>query len=132
MKRNRLIYLVTALLTIVLGLLSRKYSIYMPEVINTYLGDALWALMIYQFFAIIFYKREIKQITLFAIIFCYLIEISQLYHAPWIDAIRNTRLGGLILGFGFLWSDILAYSFGVTFGLFVEWIIYYRANKNNL
>ena len=48
-----------------------------------------------------------------ALVFSYLIEISQLYHAPWIDAIRSTALGGLVLGFGFLWSDILCYTVGV-------------------
>lgn len=130
MKRNRLSYFATVILTMALGLLSRKFGTYLPEIMNTYLGDALWALMIYQFVAIIFYKREIKQIALFAITFCYLIEISQLYHAPWINNIRNTILGGLILGFGFLWTDILAYTMGVSFGLLVEWLIYYRPNKH--
>jgi CDP-diglyceride synthetase len=130
-KRKRYIYLATVILTMALGLLSRKFSGYFPAVIDTYLGDALWALMIYQFVAIIFYKQKILQIALVAITFCYLIEISQLYHRPWIDNIRNTRLGGLILGFGFLWTDILAYSFGVAFGLIVEWFIYFRINKQN-
>lgn len=32
---------------------------------------------------------------------CFLIECSQLYHAPWIDDIRAVPLGGLILGYGF-------------------------------
>jgi hypothetical protein len=129
-KRNQLIYFITVMLTIALGLLSRKFSAYLPEVINTYLGDALWALMIFQFVAILFPKRKILQITGIAITFCYLIEISQLYHASWIDTIRNTQLGGLVLGFGFLWTDLLAYSFGVTFGMIVEWLIYYKTNKH--
>jgi len=123
-KRNQIIYFITVMLTMALGLLSRKFSGYLPEVINTYLGDALWALMIYQFVAIIFHKQKILQIALIAIIFCYLIEISQLYHAPWIDAIRNTRLGGLVLGFGFQWTDILAYSIGVACGAVCEKVVY--------
>ena len=40
------------------------------------------------------------------------VELSQLYHAPWIDSIRQTTLGGLILGFGFLWSDLACYAVG--------------------
>ena len=55
-----------------------------------------------------------------ALVFSYLIEISQLYHAPWIDAIRATALGGLVLGFGFLWSDILCYTVGVLLGIIVD------------
>ena len=53
----------------------------------------------------------------------YLIEISQLYHAPWIDAIRATALGGLVLGFGFLWSDILCYTVGVLLGIIVDGLL---------
>lgn len=120
MKRNRLIYLSTVIATIALGLLSRRLSHYLPEFINSYLGDALWALMIFQFAAIVFPDRKTFEIAVFSLIFCYLIEISQLYHAPWINAIRSTRLGGLVLGFGFLWTDIIAYSFGVGFGTLVE------------
>lgn len=126
MKRNRLIYLCTAIITMVLGLFSRRFGNYLPEIINGYLGDALWALMIYQFTAILFPRRKTLQIALFSLAFCYLIEISQLYHAPWVDTVRNTRLGGLVLGFGFLWTDIIAYSFGIGFGALVEKIVYRR------
>ena len=51
---------------------------------------------------------------------CYLIEILQLYKADWIQAIRHTRLGGLILGFDFVWSDIVCYTVGVLIGAFLE------------
>jgi hypothetical protein len=42
-----------------------------------------------------------------ALAFAWAIELSQLYHAPGIEALRHTRLGGLVLGFGFLWSDLV-------------------------
>jgi hypothetical protein len=45
------------------------------------------------------------------------IELSQLYHAPWIDSIRHTTLGGLILGFDFVWSDLVCYAVGVGIGV---------------
>jgi hypothetical protein len=97
---------------------------HLPEIVNMYLGDALWALMIYLYVAIIFKTLSIKRVAIFSLLFCYLIELSQLYHALWIDGIRNTRLGGLVLGFGFLWSDILAYTMGVGIGILIEWMIY--------
>ena len=55
-----------------------------------------------------------------AMAFAVAIELSQLYHAPWIDSIRRTTLGGLILGFGFLWSDLACYALGVGLGVLVE------------
>jgi hypothetical protein len=51
-----------------------------------------------------------------------LVELSQLYHAPWIDSVRQTTIGGLILGFGFLWSDLACYASGVGLGVALETI----------
>jgi hypothetical protein len=50
-----------------------------------------------------------------------LVEISQLYHAPWIDSIRQTTPGGLVLGFGFLWTDLVCYSVGIAIESLTEW-----------
>lgn len=123
-NRKPILYILTTLLVVCLGLLSRKFSYLLPEAINNYLGDALWAVMIYLMMATIGKSRSVNRVALYSILFCYVIEVSQLYHAPWIDAIRNTRLGGLILGFGFLWSDIMAYTMGVSTMFLIEKIIY--------
>lgn len=48
------------------------------------------------------------------------VELSQLYHAPWIDSIRHTTLGGLLLGFDFVWSDLACYAVGVALGVLME------------
>ena len=40
------------------------------------------------------------------------IELSQLYQAPGLNRIRLTTLGGLLLGYIFLWSDLLCYGLG--------------------
>ena len=49
-----------------------------------------------------------------------LVEVSQLYKAPWIDSIRRTTLGGLVLGYDFVWSDLACYAVGVGLGVAVE------------
>ena len=67
-------------------------------------------------------KMSSKKVALISILICFLIEFSQLYHAEWIDAIRQTRLGGLILGFGFLWSDLVSYAIGGMMGCGLEYI----------
>lgn len=125
LKRNRLVYLLSTLGVILLGLGSRKFSYYLPQLINTYLGDALWAMMIYLMWATVFKSKTILTISVASLLFCFSIELSQLYHALWIDSIRSTTLGGLVLGFGFLWSDILAYTIGIIAGACFEWSIYH-------
>jgi hypothetical protein len=41
-----------------------------------------------------------------------LIELSQLYRAAWAEELRSTRLGGLLLGHVFSWSDVLCVALG--------------------
>lgn len=118
--RNRIAYFFLTMLVISFGIFSRKIAYQLPEQVNLYLGDALWALMIFLMTGFMFKKTPTYQAAIIAISFCCLIEISQLYHAEWIDTIRHTTLGGLVLGYGFLWSDILAYSIGVGFGVIFE------------
>jgi hypothetical protein len=55
-----------------------------------------------------------------ALLFSIAIEVSQLYHAPWIDAIRATVPGALALGFTFLWSDLVCYGCGIALGAIAE------------
>ncbi|MFJ8353680.1 ribosomal maturation YjgA family protein [Bacillus paramycoides] len=122
-KRNRILYAIFTIIVIVLGLSSRKFAYDLPDILNAYLGDALWALMIFTGFGFLFPKIETKKLTIISLIFCYGIEISQLYHAEWIDSIRATTLGGLVLGYGFLWSDLVAYTIGIGVGMLCEFML---------
>lgn len=126
MRRNRVIYLILIIIVMILGLLSRKLD-NIPVIISLYAGDILWALMVFLIVDFIFNNKSILFNISIAIIFSYGIEISQLYHAPWIDSIRNTTLGGLILGFGFLWSDLICYTIGILIGGIIE-SIFKRTN----
>ncbi|MED0970452.1 DUF2809 domain-containing protein [Bacillus paramycoides] len=122
-KRNRILYAIFTIIVIVLGLSSRKFAYVLPDILNAYLGDALWALMIFTGFGFLFPKIETKKLAIISLIFCYGIEISQLYHAEWIDSIRATTLGGLVLGYGFLWSDLVAYTIGIGVGMLCEFML---------
>ncbi|MBJ8151225.1 MULTISPECIES: ribosomal maturation YjgA family protein [Bacillus cereus group] len=119
-KRNRVVYALFTIVVIILGLSSRKFAFALPHLLNDYLGDALWALMIFTGFGFLFPKTETKKLAFISLMFCYGIEASQLYHAEWIDSIRATTLGGLVLGYVFLWSDVVAYTIGVGVGILCE------------
>lgn len=118
--RIRAVYLCLAVAVIFIGLCSRRYREQLPYVVAEYSGDTLWALMVFLLISTIFVRSSLLSRGLIAFAFSVLIEISQLYHAPWIDAIRQTRLGGLVLGFGFLWSDLVCYFVGILIGVFIE------------
>lgn len=119
-KRNRALYFIFIVITMLLGLGSRRFSYILPNFTSSFSGDILWALMMFWIFGFIFNSFRTRNIALLTLAFSFTIEISQLYHSPWIDNIRNTNLGGLVLGYGFLWSDLVCYSIGVLMGVFIE------------
>lgn len=124
-QRTRLVYGILALGVMASGLLWRSPVIRLSGFASKYGGDAIWALMVFCFFAILFPRLSPLRLTLLSLGFAWAIEFSQLYHADWIDRIRSTRIGALILGNIFHAPDLLAYLFGVALGLVGEGI-YYR------
>jgi hypothetical protein len=124
MKQTRIRYLITAIIVIFLGLASRRYASYLPEFVANYAGDTLWALMAFLGIRTINPRWKPLNSALAALLFAFSIEISQLYHAPWIDDIRHTTLGGLVLGFGFLWSDLLCYCVGISTGVIIDILLF--------
>ena len=120
-KRNGFAYFILVITVMILGLGVRRFSVYFPNWINLYFGDVLWALMIFFIFGLLFRTRETRWVTAGALLFSYSIEISQLYHSQWIDLLRKTRIGGLVLGYGFLWSDLVSYTVGIGVGVLIEW-----------
>lgn len=113
MKYKRLIYLAVTFFIIVLGLASRKYGDILPEFLAEYSGDTLWAAMVYFGLRFLFPSVSVLKAATISLLFSYCIEISQLYQADWVNSVRNTTFGALILGHGFLWSDMVCYTVGI-------------------
>jgi Protein of unknown function (DUF2809) len=128
-RRNRLLYLLIGCAVVPVGLASRRYADFLPEFIATYAGDTLWAVMAFLAVGFAFPRWSTARVSEAALLLSYADEISQLYHAPWIDNLRRTWLGGLMLGFGFLWSDILCYTIGVILGAAAE-VVFYKSFKS--
>lgn len=120
MRRHRVKYAVFLLTVILLGLASRVYSPPLPPFVRAYVGDALWALAAYLTVAILLPHLSVRWVAVTAGLFSLTIELSQLYHAPWIEGLREIRLAALLLGHGFLWSDLVCYGVGVGVGALTE------------
>ncbi|QEM13573.1 DUF2809 domain-containing protein [Mucilaginibacter rubeus] len=112
MPKNRITFFILIILTIILGLLSRHFKF-----IPLFIGDILWASMVYFIMRFLFINKPVRFNVIAALIFCFAIEFSQLYKAPWINDLRHTLFGRLVLGEGFLWSDLLCYVIGVGIGV---------------
>jgi len=112
---KRVTYFILTIITIIVGLLSRHFSF-----IPLFIGDILWATMVYFICRFLFIEKKTKFVVLVSLMFCFGIEFSQLYKAPWIDNLRHTLFGRLVLGETFLWGDLLSYTVGVIIGVLLE------------
>ncbi len=119
---NRFLYVIAMVAVIAAGLWWRSAANPVSPFLHKYGGDTLWALLMFLGFRCVLIRASILRVTLISLAFCFAVEFSQLYHAPWIDSVRNTRLGALTLGSTFNAPDLIAYAVGVAFGIVVETI----------
>ncbi|HKG91831.1 MAG TPA: DUF2809 domain-containing protein [Gemmatimonadaceae bacterium] len=113
-SRGRLRYAGLALLTVAAGLLLVRVRGRLPPAAADVLGDALWAAMMYWWAGAAVPNASPRARALAALGVAWAVEASQLLHPPWLDAVRATRLGHLVLGADFDARDLLAYAGGVA------------------
>lgn len=118
--KRRLTYLAVTGVVIGLGLGSRRFGEHLPRFIADYAGDTLWALMVFLGISAMGPRWAVFRRGGTALVCAYAIEFGQLYQAPWIDGLRDTTLGRLILGSGFLGSDFVCYAIGISMGVLAD------------
>lgn len=124
MKRPRITFTIILTVTVVLGLLSRRASFLPSEV-----GDALWAVMVFSLIRIIWPRWRPVVTAAASLSLSFLVEFSQLIQTPWLNSIRSTFIGHMALGQGFLWLDLVAYTFGIAFILLLTLILIRRGER---
>ena len=122
-RRNRLAQAISAAGVVCLGVASRSRLVGLPPFWAKYSGDALWALLVFIGIGLLFPSQRTWKVAALAFATACLDELSQLYHAAWIDAIRRTWLGHAILGDVFAWPDLVAYAVGIAAGALAEWTL---------
>jgi hypothetical protein len=114
------LYALVAVLVIVTGLLWRSGLLPLSTFLAKYGGDSLWALVVFLCFGFAFHRSSTMRVGLSAICFAWSVEFLQLYHAHWIDVIRSTHPGHLVLGSSFNSPDLIAYAVGIALGIVAE------------
>ena len=114
-----------------MGLASRRYSMNLPVFLAEYAGDTLWGLMVFLAVSVVVPCARVSHRAGIAIAFAFAVEFSQLYHAFWIDTLRSTTLGGLILGYGFVWTDFVCYATGISIGAVVDYLVFSKARADS-
>jgi hypothetical protein len=117
--RARFVYVAAALATLVAGLgvhLGDALSLRVRDVT----GDALWAMMVAWWVSALVPARSLTVRAVSALTISWIVELSQLYHAPWIDGLRRLRVVHLVLGSDFDARDLASYAAGVGAAVVME------------
>ena len=99
---------------------SRRYPAFVPSFLGKYPGDGLWAMVVCWGIGWLRPSLRVSRVAVLALAVSYADEFSQLYQAHWINDVRSTTLGHLLLGSVFSWSDLLAYTFGVAISALLD------------
>ncbi len=99
-----------------LGIGSRHTGMALPQLVTDNAGDVLWALALFAFVRLLLPRIALGWILLLTLDISLLVEISQLWHPPFLDAIRSVAPVALILGNSFRFYDLLCYLIGGLMG----------------
>jgi hypothetical protein len=92
----------------------------MPELCVLYVGDVMWGAFFFVLAALVRPSATTFRLWVASTAVTELIELSQLYRAPWAEGLRATRLGGLLLGHAFSWSDVVCVALGAAMAAGVD------------
>lgn len=111
---RRLVGLLVMSAAAIFGLASRWTVLSGWPIVGPYGGDAAWTIAAAGGLRVLLPGLTGVRIALLAYGLSVGVELSQLVHTEWLDAIRGHRIGALLLGRGFLWSDLVAYAAGAV------------------
>lgn len=92
------------------GLVARRWDGWIGDAA----GGALWTILVHLLWGIAFPSALPWRLALAAFLSACAVEGLQLVHVGWLDALRATRFGHLVLGSTFVPTDFLAYAAGAA------------------
>ncbi len=97
-----------------MGLASRKFPDIFPDAFVAHAGDALWTIAAYLTLALFFPTWPPLRLGFAALTTSFAVEFSQLLDLGFLNGIRSTTPGKLVLGEGFVQADLARYLVGAA------------------
>jgi hypothetical protein len=117
MPAYRTQYLLLAILLLLLEIIIGAYA--HDRFIRPYAGDFLITIFLYCL-AQSAVRQPVVPVLTAALLFSYLLEISQYVHLVAHLGLAHSRMARIVLGSAFSWADMLAYTLGALLVLAVE------------
>jgi hypothetical protein len=121
--RSRLGYAAALLVVIGAGLASRRFPSLLPSFLGKYPGDFLWAVVVFLGWGIVLPKTAGIRIAALAMGSACAVEFLKLCPVAWLDHLRHTTSGHLVLGHVFSWQNLATYAAGIVTALLIEFYL---------
>jgi hypothetical protein len=110
-------YFLLALLLFIIEVLIAAFA--HDRFVRPYVGDFLVVIFLYCFVRS-FFKTPYLWVAVSVLLFSYVVEVSQYFHFIRHLGLQQSRLANLILGSGFEWKDLVAYTLGILLVIGIE------------
>lgn len=114
--RDRLAWLISILVIVPLGLMMKFYRGPGQEWLNNSFGGVTYEIFWILLLVLIWPKMSAVSASVGVCLATCLLEVMQLWQPPFLQAIRATLIGRLVLGNTFQWSDFPYYFMGSFLG----------------
>jgi len=119
----KILYTAIFIFCVWLALATRQYTNFFHPLIVTYGGDVIWAGLFLFFVRIFFPHTSLLKLAVICYAIGVAVEFLQLYEGAWYVQLKQYYIGRLLLGVGFLWSDLLCYAIGTVLAYFIILLI---------
>jgi hypothetical protein len=115
------------ILAVVLFIIEWLIGVYLHDAfIRPYFGDFLVVILIYCFVKAFLPARPLST-AIGVLIFSFAVEVSQYFGLVYRIGLGNNKVACMLMGTYFSPYDLLAYTLGIVFTLFVEWLFKQRS-----
>ena len=108
------------------GLLTRTVIFRDVPVIGPWGGDVCWAVAAWYLFRCILPQVFAIEIAVLSAGLCIVVETSQLLDVEWLNTLREHHIIRLLIGHGFMWSDLVLYAIGIAIGWVLDTFVLMR------
>jgi hypothetical protein len=91
------------------------------DFVRPYVGDYLVVILMYCAVRT-FIKATPLPVAIAVLVFAYMIEVLQYFHIVDRLGLAENTFAKTVIGYGFSWIDIFAYTLGIISVLVIEWI----------
>jgi hypothetical protein len=117
-SRKRLFLIL--LLLIPIGLSTKFYQGPFEQWVHLYAGDIFYPMFWYFLVRFVWPRFPYVWCAVSVFGFCALVEVSQLWRPAFLQTLRRTFLGAVVLGSGFDWPDFVYYAIGIGLAVGID------------